>query len=62
MPTKKSNLQLIPRSAAFSRNLPAYLIAFIGAGASMLQGGIWAALTVFVVALIAATVIDIFRR
>lgn len=62
MPRKKSNLQLIPKLAGSGRNILPYIIALIGAAAALMQGGIWAAMAVFVIALIAGTTIDIHRR
>jgi hypothetical protein len=62
MPAKRSNLHLVPQHSGSGRNIPPYLISFIGAAAAMIQGGTHEALIVFNAALIVAALIDIFRR
>lgn len=62
MSMKKTSLERILRPNCPGSNIPPYLIAMIGAAAFMMQGGVWAAMAVFVIVLVAAAAIEIFRR
>jgi hypothetical protein len=45
-----------------SGGLPAYSIAAASAAAFMAQGGVWAALVVFGLAILAAVIIEVYKR
>jgi hypothetical protein len=63
MVKKRARRQQPARLLANQRsNIPAYVIAFIGAASAMIQGGTWAALTVFIAALVVAGAIEVLKR
>lgn len=58
MPSNKSNFQIIPKRTGPGKSIPAYLIASVGATWAMAQGGVWAAMAVFIAALLVGAAID----